>query len=80
MEPMGKFNEELQKAGVLLDLSGLKPTSAGARINYSRGKPTVVDGPFAEAQGAGRRLLDHPGQVQGRGDRVGQADPGGVGR
>jgi hypothetical protein len=47
---MGKYNEELQKAGVLLDLSGLKPTSAGARIKYSGGKRTVVDGPFTEAK------------------------------
>ncbi len=47
---MGKYNEELQKAGVLLDLSGLKPTSAGARIKFSGGKRTVVDGPFTEAK------------------------------
>jgi hypothetical protein len=47
---MGKYNEELQKAGVLLDLSGLKPTSAGARIKFNRGKATVTDGPFAEAK------------------------------
>jgi hypothetical protein len=47
---MGKYNEELQKAGVLLDLSGLKPTSAGSRVTYNRGKATVVDGPFAEAK------------------------------
>ena len=47
---MGKYNEELQKAGVLLDLSGLKPTSAGARIRFGGGKRTVIDGPFAEAK------------------------------
>jgi hypothetical protein len=47
---MGKYNEELQKAGVLLDLSGLKPTSKGARVKYAGGKVTVVDGPFAEAK------------------------------
>ena len=47
---MGKYNEELQKAGVLLDLSGLKPTSAGARIKFGGGKATVIDGPFAEAK------------------------------
>ena len=50
MAPMGKYNEELQKAGVLLDLSGLKPTSAAARVKFNRGKATVVDGPFAEAK------------------------------
>jgi hypothetical protein len=47
---MGKYNEELQKAGVLLDLSGLKPTSKGARVKYAGGKVTVVDGPFAESK------------------------------
>ena len=47
---MGKYNEELQKAGVLLDLSGLKPTSKGARVRFSAGKQVVVDGPFSEAK------------------------------
>ena len=49
-EAMGKYTEELQKAGVLLDFSGLQPTSAGARIKFSGGKRTVVDGPFTEAK------------------------------
>ena len=47
---MHKFNEELEKAGVLLDLGGLTPTSRGVRVKYSGGKCTVVDGPFAEAK------------------------------
>jgi len=47
---MGKYNEELQKAGVLLDLSRLKPTSKGARVQFSGGKQRVVDGPFSEAK------------------------------
>ena len=47
---MGKYNEELMKAGVLVDLSGLKPTSQGARVQFSGGKVTVVDGPFAETK------------------------------
>ena len=47
---MAKYNEELVKAGVLLDGSGLKPSSKGARIKYSGSKRTVVDGPFAEAK------------------------------
>jgi hypothetical protein len=47
---MGKYNEELQKAGVLVDLSGLKPSSAGVKVKFSGGKRTVVDGPFAEAK------------------------------
>ena len=47
---MGKYNEELMKAGVLLDLSGLQPSSKGARIKFSGGKRTVVDGPFTESK------------------------------
>jgi hypothetical protein len=47
---MHKFNEELQKAGVLLDLGGLTPTSRGVRVRYSGSKRTVIDGPFAEAK------------------------------
>jgi hypothetical protein len=47
---MGKYNEELQKAGVLLDLSGLRPTSAGVRVRFGVGKRTVIDGPFTEAK------------------------------
>ncbi|HLG98493.1 MAG TPA: YciI family protein [Bryobacteraceae bacterium] len=47
---MGKYNEELRKAGVLIDLNGLHPTSKGARVKFSAGKPTVVDGPFAETK------------------------------
>ncbi|MGH7410869.1 MAG: YciI family protein [Candidatus Methylomirabilis sp.] len=47
---MAKYHEELQKAGVLLDASGLQPSSKGWRIKYSGGKRTVVDGPFAETK------------------------------
>jgi hypothetical protein len=47
---MGKYNEELSKAGVLLDLSGLKPSSAGARVRFSGDKRTVIDGPFPETK------------------------------
>jgi len=43
---MGKFNEEMAKAGVLLAAEGLHPSSKGARLTFSRGKPTVTDGPF----------------------------------
>src|SRR3954464_1825297 len=50
MGAMGKYNEELQKAGVLLDLSGLKPTSKAVKVRFSGGKRTVVDGPFTEAK------------------------------
>jgi hypothetical protein len=45
-----KYNEELQKAGILLGLDGLQPTSKGARITFSGGKPKVTDGPFSEAK------------------------------
>jgi len=47
---MAKYHEELVKAGVLLDASGLQPSSKGWRIKYSGGKRTVIDGPFAEAK------------------------------
>jgi hypothetical protein len=47
---MTKYNEELMKAGVLKDLSGLQPTSQGARIQFSGDKRTVIDGPFAETK------------------------------
>ena len=47
---MGKFNEELAKAGVLLAGEGLKPSSQGKRITFTAEKPTVTDGPFAETK------------------------------
>jgi hypothetical protein len=47
---MAAYHEELQRAGVLLDASGLQPSSKGWRIRYSGGKRRVVDGPFTEAK------------------------------
>src|SRR2546430_16676998 len=47
---MGKFNEEMVKAGVMLAGEGLLATSKGARIRFSGGKTTVIDGPFTEAK------------------------------
>jgi len=47
---MGKFNEELVKAGVMLAGEGLQPSSKGARVRFSKGKKTVIDGPFAETK------------------------------
>jgi hypothetical protein len=47
---MGKFNEELVKAGVMLAGEGLHPTSKGARIRFSGDERTVIDGPFAETK------------------------------
>jgi hypothetical protein len=47
---MAEYHEQLVKAGVLLDASGLQPSSKGWRIKYSGGKRTVIDGPFTEAK------------------------------
>jgi hypothetical protein len=47
---MMKYNESLQKAGVLVGLDGLHPLSAGARVSFSGGKPKVMDGPFVETK------------------------------
>jgi hypothetical protein len=47
---MGKFNEELSKAGVMLAGEGLQPSSKGARVRFSGSKRTVIDGPFAETK------------------------------
>jgi hypothetical protein len=47
---MTKFNEELVKAGVMLTGEGLQASTKGARIRFSSGKPTVIDGPFAETK------------------------------
>ena len=50
VEQMMKYNESLQKAGILLALDGLHPPSMGARLSFSGGKATIRDGPFAEAK------------------------------
>jgi hypothetical protein len=50
LSAMAKYNEELVKAGVMLDGSGLKPSSKGARVKYDGKKRTVVDGPFSETK------------------------------
>ena len=57
---MGKYNEELVRAGVMLQGDGLKPSSKGARVTFSGGKPTVIDGPFAESKEliAGFSIID----------------------
>jgi hypothetical protein len=47
---MGKFNEELVKAGVMLAAEGLHPSSKGKRVRFSGGKHTVIDGPFTESK------------------------------
>jgi len=50
MQDMGKFNEELQKAGIMKDAAGLKPSSKGKRIAFDGPKRTVIDGPFSETK------------------------------
>jgi hypothetical protein len=50
LEVMGKYNEELVKAGVLLDGAGLQPSSKGAKVTFPAGKPQVTDGPFPETK------------------------------
>ena len=50
MTEMNRFNEEMVKAGVMLAAEGLQPTSKGARLKFSNGKTTVIDGPFTESK------------------------------
>ena len=50
LEAMGRYNETLVKAGVLLDGAGLQPSSKGARVTFQNGKAQVTDGPFAETK------------------------------
>ena len=63
---MGKYNEELVKAGVMLAGEGLHPSSKGARVKFSGDKRTVVDGPFAEAKEliAGFWIIDVPSKEE----------------
>lgn len=50
VEAMGKFNEDIHEAGVLIDGNGLRPTAESKRVSYADGKLTVTDGPFAESK------------------------------
>ncbi|MQA00790.1 MAG: YciI family protein [Dehalococcoidia bacterium] len=50
LDAMGRYNEQLVRAGVMLEGDGLQPTSKGARVKFTDGKPTVTDGPFTEAK------------------------------
>jgi hypothetical protein len=50
VKAMMKYNEALQKAGVLITLDGLHPPSMGARVSFASGKPVVTDGPFTESK------------------------------
>ena len=59
---MGKYNDELQQAGVLLDLAGLLPSAEGRRVTFAEGNRTVIDGPFPESKAliAGYWILQVP--------------------
>ena len=59
---MGRYNEELEEAGLLLDLAGLHPSANGKRVTFSRGNRAVIDGPFPESKAliAGYWILQVP--------------------
>src|SRR5258705_848873 len=73
---MGKFNEELVNAGVMLAGEGLQPSTKGARVTYSAGKRTVTDGPFSETKEmiAGFWII----QTKSLEEAVGMGPPGAV--
>lgn len=50
LQAMADYNEEMLNAGIMIDGTGLKPTSTGVRVQFSNGEPTVIDGPFAETK------------------------------
>jgi hypothetical protein len=50
LDAMLAYHEEMAKAGILISGDGLKPSSAGARVKFTNGRPTVYDGPFAETK------------------------------
>ena len=72
---MMKFNEDLQKAGVLLALDGLHPPSMGARVSFKGGKPQVVGRPVCRIERGRRRLLDDQRELEGRSHCLGEALP-----
>jgi len=72
---MGKFNDELVKAGVMLAGEGLQASSKGARVHFSGKQAHGHRRPLQRNQGTGRWVLDLAVQVEGRGDRVGEALP-----
>ena len=70
---MTKYNESLKRAGILLALDGLLPPSIGAASRFDGGKPEGDRRPVRRGEGGDRRVLDHPGEVERRGDRMGDA-------
>ena len=75
MAKMGKFNEELKKAGALLSLDGLQPLTTGARLAFS-GQDQRYGRSVCRSKGSGRRLLDAGSQVEAAGRRLDEALPG----
>ena len=73
---MGKFNEELVKAGIMLAGDGLHPSSKGKRVRFSNGNKTVIDGPFSETKELVAGYLDLAGQIDRGGRRVAAPLPG----
>ena len=73
LEEMGRYNEELVKAGVMLAGEGLHPSSQGARVDFNGDEPHGHRRPVRGVQGADRRLLDHPGVVEGGGASSGRS-------
>ena len=63
---MTAYMEEMGKAGILLGGDGLKPTSQGTRVKFSRGKPVITDGPFTESKElvAGYSIIDVPSKAE----------------
>jgi hypothetical protein len=70
---MGQYMEDMARAGILLAGEGLRPTSEGVRVKFSRGKPHRDRRTVRGGEGIDRRLEHHPGELDGRGDRMGEA-------
>ena len=70
---MGKYNEELVKAGVMLAGEGLHPTSKGKRVRFSGGKQTIIGWAVHRSQRTHRRVLAVAGAIHGRSHRMAQA-------
>ena len=73
LSDMGKYNEELVKAGIMLAGEGLHPSSKGVRVRFSGANRTAIDGPFAETKELIAGFLDVASEVNGGSHRVGQA-------
>ena len=70
---MGKYMDEMGKAGIVLAGEGLQPSSIGCRVKFTRGQPAITDGPFIVTKETDCRLLHHSGELQARGHRLGEA-------